>query len=74
MTFKHPSTLILALLLGATATVAQTSQTGSIAGRVTPPHDHPFTLATARIPDLGLRAEVGGDGTFRFDDVPPAPT
>ena len=44
---------------------------GSIAGKLTPPHDHDFVLSTVRIPDLALKVDVGADGSFRFDAVRP---
>lgn len=46
-------------------------EAGVIIGQVTPKHDHAFTLATARIPDLALRVRVEKDGSFEFRDVRP---
>ncbi len=45
--------------------------TGSFEGSVTPPHDHDFVLATARILDLNVSTRVGADGRFRFDGLRP---
>ena len=47
------------------------AEPGSIAGRLTPPHDHDFVLSTVRIPDLALKVDVAADGSFRFDAVRP---
>ena len=46
-------------------------EAGSIAGKLTPPHDHDFVLSTVRIPDLAVKVEVAADGSFRFDAVRP---
>ena len=50
---------------------ALATETGSIAGQLSPPHGHDFVLATVRIPDLALKVDVAGDGSFRFDAVRP---
>lgn len=65
--------LILLLSLFSPGAWAQTpkAENGSIAGTVTPPHDHAFTLVTARIPDLNLKVDVAPDGSFSFPAVPP---
>ena len=47
------------------------NQAGSIQGQVTPAHDHELAQATARIEALGIQTVIAGDGTFRFDSVPP---
>lgn len=61
---------LLALTLQTTA-MAQNRAPGTIEGRVVPRHDHDFVLATAGVPDLALRVEIDGDGSFRFDEVRP---
>ncbi len=50
---------------------ASGEEPGSIAGKLTPPHDHDFVLSTVRIPDLALKVDVADDGSFRFDAVRP---
>ena len=61
---------------GATLSVSSARSTGledpgSIQGTVRPSHDHPLTLATARIPDLAVEVAISRDGSFVFDAVRP---
>ena len=64
-------TLVSIALLTLAGAPASAQSTGSIEGTVRPSHDHPLTLATARIPDLGLQVAVDEDGSFRFERVRP---
>ena len=41
-------------------------ETGSLQGRVIPPHDHDFVLSTAQISSLGLQVDIEKDGTFLY--------
>lgn len=61
--------LIAALLLLVWPQITTAEETGSLTGRVTPAHDHDLILATARIPDVGIKVNIAADGTFRFDAV-----
>ncbi len=66
-----PATLIAIICLWLGPNPAHAEATGSIAGKLTPPHGHDFVLATVRIPDLALKVDVAADGGFRFDAVRP---
>jgi len=66
-----PLLSIAALALCLSALTAHAQETGSLAGRISPAHDHDFILSTARIPDLALKTDVAADGAFRFEAVPP---
>ncbi len=68
---QSPVASAAALLLFLFAPRAGAEESGSIAGRVAPRHDHDFVLATARIPDLAQKVEVAADGSFRFEAVRP---
>ncbi|MEM7356429.1 MAG: TonB-dependent receptor, partial [Acidobacteriota bacterium] len=66
-----PGLLATVLLVVLTVSPLAAQETGSVTGRVGPQHDHDFVLATARIPDLGLKVDVDADGSFSFESVRP---
>lgn len=56
---------------GLFAQEAAVEQRGTIAGKVTPSHDHDIVLATARIAELALKVDILADGSFLFEGVRP---
>ncbi len=50
---------------------ASAAELGTLTGRVSSDAERLLSLATARIPDLGVSVDIAGDGTFRFDDLQP---
>ncbi|MEM9595472.1 MAG: TonB-dependent receptor [Acidobacteriota bacterium] len=61
--------MILALSLFLVPGEVLAAEAGSLTGTVKTSSDESFSLATARLPDLGVVVEVASDGSFRFEDL-----